>query len=416
MCPALAVAFDLHAEHVVLAPVQRAAQIGRRQQLVVGVHPQHEVRAAPLDFVDEHVARLAEVPQLPVAGRVLPRRAGVDLREHGKPAGRGHRERRIGRAGVDDHRGVDDADQRREAARQVALLVLDDQPGADERLARQRAQHDVALSRTLHRHGRLDVEQVAALHAQLEQARQRVEIRMDREMAGREVALEAGDAVIGQADEHAPIVGDEPPQLRERRQRVVHVLEHVDHRDQREALGRGPLADLRIGDGFEIGHQHRHAERPRVVGHDLDVVHAERFAAELAQAMREVRILGADVERARRCAAQHRREQVLRERAVDRLVVRGHQVPGESAGGVLLVRRLVQLRRQRRLEPRVAVRTHPVRCVAETLMRWRRADRAVRHRASLRLPRAAPRPVAPGSPTTGNDSHSTPSATPTPPS
>ena len=122
-------------------------------------------------------------------------------------------------------------------------------------------------------------------------------------MAGREAILEAGDAVIGQADEHPPVVRDEPPQLRERRQRVVHVLEHVDHRDQRETLGRRPLADLRIGAGLEIGHQHRHAERPRVVGHDLDVVHAERFAAELAQAMREIRIRWS---RRRACAPARR--------------------------------------------------------------------------------------------------------------
>ena len=66
MGPLRAAAGDLHAEHVVLAPKEGAAQIVRREQLVVGIHPQHVVRAALLDGGDEHVAGRREIPELPV--------------------------------------------------------------------------------------------------------------------------------------------------------------------------------------------------------------------------------------------------------------------------------------------------------------------------------------------------------------
>jgi hypothetical protein len=178
--PALPRALDLHAIDLVLVPPEHAAQLDRRQELVVGVHPHRPVGTATVDLVDERVACLAEIPQLPVAVLVPARRAGVRLRVH-RLADRRRRdlERAVGRAGVDQHDAVDDVLDRLEATRQVALLVLDDHAGQHQRLARERSQHDVALSRAVERIRELDREQVGGLHAKLEQAGERVHERRD---------------------------------------------------------------------------------------------------------------------------------------------------------------------------------------------------------------------------------------------
>ena len=286
--------------------------------------------------------------------------------------------RGVGRSGIDDHHAIDDGLDRLEAARQVAFLVLDDQAGVYDGLARQRPQHEIALPRPLHGRGVRDGEQVSAAHEQLEHAAHGVKIRMDGVVARSEIALESGDAVIGEANEEHAVIGHQPAQLAQRGQRIVHVLEHVDQRDQSELLDRGPLANLRVGHRFEVGHQHRHRQRARVLGHDVDVVHRECVAAEFAQAVREIRVLRADVERFRRHSAQPFAMEVRRQLAVHLAVVIRHQVPRELAVLVLLVGRFVEFGGQRRLEPAVARRTHPVGRVAEARRRRGRADRAAR--------------------------------------
>jgi hypothetical protein len=126
--PAMSAALDLHAVDLVLVPPERAPQVDRRHELVVGVHPEQPVGAAAVDLVDEHVACLAEVPQLPVAVLVLARRAGVDLRVD-RLADRRRRdlERAVGRSGVDQHDAVDDVldrAQQRGRSRSSFLTIM----------------------------------------------------------------------------------------------------------------------------------------------------------------------------------------------------------------------------------------------------------------------------------------------------
>src|SRR5580765_564520 len=81
MRPTITPTLHLHAKNVILVPVQGPTELIRCQELVVAVHPEYVVRSARLDLPDEDVARLAEVPDLPVACLVLPRGVRVRLRK-----------------------------------------------------------------------------------------------------------------------------------------------------------------------------------------------------------------------------------------------------------------------------------------------------------------------------------------------
>src|ERR1700746_968470 len=102
--------------------------------------------------------------------------------------------------------------------------------------------------------------------------------------------------------------------------------------------------------------------------------------------MRKVRVLGAHVERTRRRRAKAGREQMLGKTTVDGLVVVRHQVAGEPALGVLLVRGLVDLGRQRGLKPAIAAGTGPVGAVAKARAYRNAANRAGWHSRRLANP------------------------------
>ena len=142
-------------------------------------------------------------------------------------------------------------------------------------------------------------EQVGALHAQLEQARERVHERRDVEVRALHVAIAAGDRVIGQAQEHAAVVGDELAQLAQRGDRIGEAVEHVHERDEREASADADAEDLPRSSWRTSPTIDRDAERAAVRRGTRIDVEADRLAAELARAIARAPARGS---RRRACA------------------------------------------------------------------------------------------------------------------